>query len=331
MDEPFPGLQVENVIFRPKPLALCGDPSKRWTAGTTGRGKDPMDGRLIITVAILHSNSSERDDFVRRTANLWSLYANIKFHFVTSSERSEIRIKYADESWSYIGIDALGYDQREETMRLKYVNGDEKHNRRSVLHEFGHALGFEHEHSSPAARIQWNREAVIARYRSENFTADDIHRNFFRVAHNATIRSSYDPESIMCYPISQEFVACGMVSIKESTKLSCYDKEWAEEFYPFSTRRERLEIHELISRDETEILGLQARKYEDYRMCRTNTRLDDCFRESGMKVFRCGRPNCRPKNRQCDACLERHEVFQSEGMSMITHPGCWISSYVGSH
>ncbi len=35
---------------------------------------------------------------------------------------------------------------------------------RTVIHEFGHALGCVHEHSSPAATIPWNRDAVYAYY-----------------------------------------------------------------------------------------------------------------------------------------------------------------------
>ncbi|KAI0884412.1 uncharacterized protein GGS22DRAFT_194897 [Annulohypoxylon maeteangense] len=335
MDKAVSEIPVENFIVKlntniAQPLALCGNPSKCWTPNTTKHGRDPRDGRLIITVAILNSTSQDRDDFVRETASMWALHANIKFRFVSSSEPSDIRILYSDKSRSYIGVKALDGGRNEATMWLNYIDGDKKYNRHIILHEFGHALGFEHEHSSPEAGIQWNRTAVIARYRTNSFTIHDIDRNIFWVAHDASIRSCYDSESIMSYQMSQDLVTSGIVSDKMATGLSPHDKEWAKEFYPFVIHEVRLKNRTLMSQNETEGSRPWVREYQDHLMHRVNKQLDDCFLESGMKVFRCNRPNCRPKNRQCDACLERLETFQNEGMSMMSQPSFWISAYVGS-
>ncbi|KAI1449720.1 Metalloprotease [Annulohypoxylon stygium] len=236
MDKPISKLQADNIILQPnydgrEPLALCGNPSMCWAADTTKYGKDPSDRRLIISVAILNSTSQARDEFVRRTARIWQSYANIKFNFVSSSEPSDIRILYSNQSWSYVGVDALNYDG-EATMNLKYIEGDDQHNQRTVLYEFGHALGFEHEHSSPEARIEWDEEAVRERY-NRTLTHEEIQRNFFKVAYDATIRSPYDPKSIMTYSVSQGLVRSGLVPTKLSTKLSHHDKDWARQFYPF--------------------------------------------------------------------------------------------------
>ncbi|KAI2470268.1 hypothetical protein F4781DRAFT_391111 [Annulohypoxylon bovei var. microspora] len=131
---------------------------------------------------------------------------------------------------------------------------------------------------------------------------------------------------------SRPLALCGndVVLARKSTELSSFDKEWAQEFYPFSNRLEKVENQAMRSRDEIEKLEPQARKYRDQSVYQVNKRLDDCFKESGMKVFRCSRPNCRQKDRQCDACLERHETFQDEGMAVIFHPEFWTSSYIGS-
>jgi hypothetical protein len=40
------------------------------------------------------------------------------------------------------------------------ANTPEEQFRRTVLHEFGHALGLVHEHATPAGGIKWNREQV---------------------------------------------------------------------------------------------------------------------------------------------------------------------------
>ena len=44
---------------------------------------------------------------------------------------------------------------------LTAATPDEEYSR-VVVHEFGHALGCIHEHQSPAATFQWNKEAVYA-------------------------------------------------------------------------------------------------------------------------------------------------------------------------
>lgn len=35
---------------------------------------------------------------------------------------------------------------------------------RTIIYEFGHALGLHHEHQSPTANIQWNKEKVYEYY-----------------------------------------------------------------------------------------------------------------------------------------------------------------------
>ncbi len=42
---------------------------------------------------------------------------------------------------------------------LKDDNEDEEYER-VVLHEFGHALGLDHEHQSPNAKLRWNKVEV---------------------------------------------------------------------------------------------------------------------------------------------------------------------------
>ncbi len=50
------------------------------------------------------------------------------------------------KSWSKVGVDAVSVDKSKPTMVLGLKKGDNGYNKHIVIHEFGHALGLEHEH-----------------------------------------------------------------------------------------------------------------------------------------------------------------------------------------
>ena len=85
----------------------------------------------------------------------WENYSNITFRKV-DDQNATIRITFDpnDGSYSALGTDAKLPDfDGWNTMNLGWVlegaeNADE--NRGTILHEFGHVLGLNHEHQSPA-------------------------------------------------------------------------------------------------------------------------------------------------------------------------------------
>jgi hypothetical protein len=44
--------------------------------------------------------------------------------------------------------------------------------RRTVIHEFGHAIGFRHEHISPNLAYNWNEAQIIADMQQQGWGAD---------------------------------------------------------------------------------------------------------------------------------------------------------------
>ncbi|KAI1104282.1 hypothetical protein F4804DRAFT_200246 [Jackrogersella minutella] len=131
MSDPLPKhrLITEPGLNSSEPLALCGDLFICWTTETTADCDNSSD-RLIIRVSILNStpNTKARQRFVKSTVRTWERYANIQLKFVPPSKPSDIRLLYAEESWSYVGIDGREHRQ---TMRLKYIQGDDKRNRQN--------------------------------------------------------------------------------------------------------------------------------------------------------------------------------------------------------
>jgi hypothetical protein len=107
--------------------------------------------------------------------------------------------------------------------------------RRIVLHEFGHALGFIHEHQSPAVAIQWDKEKVYSFFGEAPMSMSrvDVDVNIFnKYAATNTNFSSYDRFSIMHYSIPPELTLDGMSSPRNS-EFSYTDIEYAGKIYPF--------------------------------------------------------------------------------------------------
>ena len=178
---------------------------------------------------------------VQQYAAVWMQHANIRFEFdVPPSEPAEIRITFiATGNNSCIGKDALQIkDQREATMRLASVadGKGEEIIRRTVLHEFGHALGLVHEHQSPAAGINWNMPEVY-RYHRERlrlpWSEKKIRDNLMSVFPSTKVTATpFDPESIMLYTIYSTWTKDGF-STRRSTQLSLTDIQAIGQHYRF--------------------------------------------------------------------------------------------------
>jgi len=107
----------------------------------------------------------------------------------------------------------------------------------SILHEFGHALGMKHEHQN---NINNSNELVfdvpfVLEYFKKNFGWDEskIYSNVlekYNNVNNVNIGSQRDSESIMNYPIPQDWLISG--SQQEIYKYSETDKEWFNKIYP---------------------------------------------------------------------------------------------------
>ena len=104
---------------------------------------------------------------------------------------------------------------------------------RHVLHEFGHALGWGHEHQSPDAEIHWDKPQVYNYYLvMDGWSRAKVDSNIFDL-YNATsaIYTNFDAESVMEYDVSSDLTT-DHVGIVARDHLSATDIAYAREWYP---------------------------------------------------------------------------------------------------
>ena len=175
---------------------------------------------------------------VQKYAREWEQVANIKFEFVPSISNAVIKVGFRTPlSYSWIGRDALVNPSNELTMNFGWLfsNLNETDFREVVLHEFGHALGFIHEHQSAGATINWDKEKVYAYFTAppNSWTREMVDRNIFtRFSVTTTNYSAYDRFSIMHYAFPPELTLDG-ISAPRNTNFSATDQQYARLCYPF--------------------------------------------------------------------------------------------------
>jgi serralysin len=184
---------------------------------------------------------NEASDFVtnkvKQYAQVWESVANIKFNFTNDWRNALIKIGFKKgDSWSWIGRDVFNNPFGHRTMNFGWFdnNTPEDEFSRVVIHEFGHALGFIHEHQAANANIKWDVEKVYAFFeQNDGWSRADVDHNIFnKYSQTSTNGTVYDKTSIMHYFFPQGLTTDN-TSFSFNTALSPLDKQFAREIYPF--------------------------------------------------------------------------------------------------
>ncbi|PQP05933.1 MULTISPECIES: hypothetical protein [Pseudomonas] len=190
-----------------------------------------------LRIAFLNGSQAFKDG-VKAAASNWLPHINLKFDFV-EGEVGDIRIRTEPGTyWSKIGTDALLVEEG-PTMVIADWMLVPKLFAHYVMHEFGHALGAEHEHLHPEANIPWNKPAVyLAHGVPEDADESDFRRKtvddrYFNLLDTSEVNySPYDPKSIMHYEIRQAWTH-GDFQIFLNLVLSEKDKAFMTKAYPY--------------------------------------------------------------------------------------------------
>lgn len=224
-----------------KSLFSIWEVAKLWTAGST------------VDVCFFGGSPALRQK-ISASANEWTHYGNIRLDFGPNASRScdinqpsSIRVGFSEPGyWSYVGTESL--DTR--IIKLSSVNleafdtnlPDDATVKRLVLHEFGHALGFDHEHQAPSAgcdsEIDWayadqwlGKQGWSPQMVKDNLGALDVSSG----AYAGPALTSVDRKSIMHYSLPPQLFLKGQQSkcwIPNNADLSDIDKKGMASAYP---------------------------------------------------------------------------------------------------
>lgn len=183
---------------------------------------------------------------VKKYAPLWTKNSSLSLKFYDglrqAPKQTHIRISFSGYNGSRLG-NHQDYLAKQATLLLSALNKknlSETEARRVILHEFGHALGFEHEYLNPnwpygRAAIDQLIAECIPRFQKINYSLEQAklkcHQINQPLAADKVHATIFDEFSIMNYPQKIPLADGSIKKIKTATELSALDELAIERWY----------------------------------------------------------------------------------------------------
>lgn len=210
--------------------------------------------RVGVLKVSFKGGDSDLHTLIAQTASNWSQWGNITFDFGCNETEETCRLWHEQDTshirvgfdqpgyWSLVGTDST--DQAivgpgEITLNLSGFTEVLPENWKGiVLHEFGHALGFHHEHQTPALEcdFDWNKLYDYLGGPPNYWPKWKVDHNLRQLRSGGISFSAHDAQSIMHYSFPAWMFVQGEKSpcfTSENTSLSEMDKEMMALAYPF--------------------------------------------------------------------------------------------------
>jgi len=185
----------------------------------------------VLTVSFLETTNRATRTKILAYANEWN--CGISFEFTTGV--GDIRISRGRGGyWSYLGTDVLSIPRGRQTMNLAGFTErtSDAEYARVVCHEFGHTLGFPHEHMRGQVQQRLDRQATYEHFRRySGWSRATVDSQIFAPMSEGIAGTDTDEASIMAYHFPGSITKNGE-PILGGDDINDNDRQFARLMYP---------------------------------------------------------------------------------------------------
>lgn len=214
---------VEMASLSPQRLAVL-------TARKWGQGK------VDLGVTFMDTQNTTLKNKILAYANKWGKYSNTIFR---ESASGQVRLSLTgDGYWSYLGTDILSVPNNQPTLNLQAfsLSTPDSEYDRVVCHEFGHTMGFPHEHERSEILNLLDVEKTVRYFLlNDGWDRQTVMQQIFDPIDPSTITATAaDVRSIMCYEFPGDCTKSGQ-PIPGGNIIDTNDISLVGKIYPLPT------------------------------------------------------------------------------------------------